>query len=263
MAKETHNDSNQGSNSVSNHDEPDIEAVAEAIEGADDHAAEADIDTIAAAVSEMTGPDQAKPSKEVLPAPKAKTETKLKSRKSETAIQPKVRRNAPAKKPVAAAKPAPIKISKTKDTNMIDKNAEKATETVTQMADSMQGRMRSAYEKSNTLVAEMADYSRGNVEAAMESARILAEGVQTMGRETVEESKSAYETMAEDMRKLAAAKSPTEFLQLQGEFFRRSIDTAVTQGSKNTEAFLRLTNEAFAPVSNRMSVAMDRVAKAA
>ena len=37
----------------------------------------------------------------------------------------------------------------------------------------------------------------------------------------------------------------------------------VSTASKNTEAMLKLVNEAFAPMSNRMSLAAEKVGKAA
>ena len=43
---------------------------------------------------------------------------------------------------------------------------------------------------------------------------------------------------------LAAAKSPTEFFQLQSAIVRKQFDGAVAQASKNTAAFLKLANDA-------------------
>ena len=51
--------------------------------------------------------------------------------------------------------------------------------------------------------------------------------------------------------------------QLQGEIARRNFDAMVSTTSKNTETMLKLVNDAFAPVSNRMSLAAEKVGKAA
>ena len=87
--------------------------------------------------------------------------------------------------------------------------------------------------------------------------------MQDMGRTYMDEAKSAAETVQGDVKKFAAIKSPTELFQLQGEIARRNFDAMVSTTSKNTEAMLKLANEAFAPVSNRMSLAVDKVSKAA
>jgi hypothetical protein len=58
-------------------------------------------------------------------------------------------------------------------------------------------------------------------------------------------------------------KSPTEFVQLQGKLVSRNFDATVAQFSKTTEAWVKLANDTFAPISNRVSVAMEKVRKAA
>ena len=56
---------------------------------------------------------------------------------------------------------------------------------------------------------------------------------------------------------------PTELFQLQGELARRNFDALVSFGSKRTEAWVKLYNDAFAPISNRVSVAAEKISKAA
>ena len=79
----------------------------------------------------------------------------------------------------------------------------------------------------------------------------------------VETGKTVVETVTEDAKKVAAVKSPTELFELQGELARRNFDAAVSFGSKRTEALVKLYNDAFAPISNRVSVATERFNKAA
>ena len=188
---------------------------------------------------------------------------------------------APAKKPVAAKKikAAPKKaatakakaakttpISHLKDTIMA--TAKKTAETeyaakAKELAADVQTRAKAAYDKGTELTKDAVEFQKGNLEALVESGKILASGMQDMGRTYVEEAKSAAETVQEDVKKFAAVKSPTELFQLQGEIARRNFDAMVSTTSKNTEAMLKLANEAFAPVSNRMSLAAEKVRKAA
>ena len=58
-------------------------------------------------------------------------------------------------------------------------------------------------------------------------------------------------------------KSPTELFQLQGKIMRRNFDMMVATGSKNTEAAMKLANDAFAPISGRVSLAAEKLAKVA
>lgn len=120
-----------------------------------------------------------------------------------------------------------------------------------------------AYTKGSAVVGEVGEFSKGNVEAVVASGKILASGVKTLGRDYVEDSKTAFETLTSDLKKLAAVKTPTELFQLQGELLRRNFDTAVAYSSKNSEKIVKLANDSFAPISNRVSLAVDKVSKAA
>jgi phasin family protein len=126
-----------------------------------------------------------------------------------------------------------------------------------------QTRAKAAYEKGTEVATEVTEFAKGNVEAYVESAKIFAAGAQTLGKSYVEEAKSAYETLTADVKELAAVKSPTELFQLQGKIARRNFDMFVATGSKNTEAFLKLANDAFAPLTGRVEVATEKLAKVA
>ncbi|WP_152608633.1 phasin family protein [Croceibacterium mercuriale] len=135
------------------------------------------------------------------------------------------------------------------------------TTSVTQAMNDAQGKAREAYEKGTVAAGEATEFAKGNVEALVESSRILSEGLQTIGKTYAEEAKSAYEQMTADMKEVATIKSPTELFQLQGKIMRRNFDSLVAASSRNTEAMMKLANEAFEPISGRMSVAADKIGK--
>ena len=175
-------------------------------------------------------------------------------------------KKAPAKKPVA--KPAPSKTPtnpaiQLKDKIMATAKTTDFTKTAKEMAAEMQTRMKTAYSKTGELASEMTEFSKANVEAVVESGKILVSGAQELVREDVEAGKSALETMTADVKKMATVKSPTELMQLQGELARRNFDAAMSFGSKRTEALVKLYNDAFAPISSRVSVAAEKIKKAA
>ncbi len=126
-----------------------------------------------------------------------------------------------------------------------------------------QDRAKIAYEKSTVVFGDVTEFSKGNVEALVESGKILAAGLQDMGKAYVAEGKSAIETLTADVKELAAVKSPTDFFKLQGEILRRNFDVAVATGSKNSETLVKLAGDAFAPISTRASLAIEKVKQAA
>lgn len=266
------------------------ESKAAPVEAAEPKAAEAK----PAPAAEKAKPAARKPAAK--PKPAAKTASKPAAKpavKAKPAAKAK-----PAKKsvPVKAAAPTPaVKVAGTKgkaDTSAKGPKAAtpKAAKTVSKPAfadfftnfmledttmdmsanftgfqDAMteaQAKAKDVFEKSTKAFGEAGDFAKGNVEAAMESSKILAEGMQSLGSEIVTESRSAFETMSGDIKELASAKSPTDFFKIQGDMMRKSFDSAVAYGSKNSEAMLKLASDVMAPISGRVSIAMEKARSA-
>ena len=137
------------------------------------------------------------------------------------------------------------------------------TKPIAEAISDAQSKAKAAFDKSAALAAEMTEFAKGNVEAVVESTKVYAAGVQDLGKNYVAEAKSAYETLTADIKELAAVKSPAELFQLQGKLARRNFDAMVAYSSKSTEAVTKLANEAFAPISGRISLAASKISKAA
>ena len=112
--------------------------------------------------------------------------------------------------------------------------------------------------KSQKVAEELADLARANVEAVVEAGRVATEGARTIGQDVVAKQRNSFEQAADAIRSLAEAKSPTEYLQLQGEFARASFDRMVAESSKLTESMVKLAGETFQPLSNRASANAER-----
>ncbi len=174
------------------------------------------------------------------------------------------RKSAPAsaKKSPAPSTTQPT-ITQLKEKIMAGAKTPDFSKTITDTVGEFQTRAKAAYDKSAELSAEATEFAKGNVEALVESGKILAAGVQSLGKTYADDAKSAYETATADLKEFAAVKSPTELFQLQGKLLRRNFDTLVAYGSKNTEAVVKLANESFAPISGRVSLAAEKIGKAA
>jgi len=173
----------------------------------------------------------------------------------------------PAEPEPASTEPAPEpeptdlqpQVEQLKETSMSsnpDMNAA-ATDAVGEM----QNRSKAAFEKSTEMMTDASETAKGNVEAVVESGKIFSTGMQDLARAYVEDAKSAYEQITADLKEMAAVKSPTELLQLQGKIMRRNFDAVVANTSKNTEKMMKLSNEAFAPITARLNVAADKITK--
>jgi phasin family protein len=109
----------------------------------------------------------------------------------------------------------------------------------------------------------MTEFAKGNVEALVESGKVLSAGAQDLGKAYAEDAKAVYETLTADMKEVAAIKSPTELFQLQGKVARRNFDAMVAYSSKTGDAMLKLYADAFAPITGRVSLAAEKISKAA
>jgi phasin family protein len=163
-------------------------------------------------------------------------------------------------KPVPTPSANPSSVSSIKDMTMdMSANFSGFQDAVGQA----QAKAQAAFEKSSNMLGEAGDFAKGNAEAMVEAGKIFAEGVQQIGSAMAADGRTAFETMTGDIKDLAAAKSPTDFLKLQSDLVRKNFDNAVAYGSKNSETFLKLMSDAFAPLSGRMSLAMEKARQVA
>jgi phasin family protein len=226
------------------------------------------------------------------PAPKARktaakpaSKPRLKASAAKAAIaKPQVKKTArkpAAKKPAAkpeAQKAAPLATVAAPALKIAEAAAKPAKETIkitqelvkmttaetmtkgfqTAMAD-MTSKSKEAYEKGTAMMSDATEFTKGNVEAMVESSKIFASGIQEMGRSMVADSKAEFEALTAEVKEMASVKSPTDFFQLQSAMMRKYFDKSVAAASKNTEAMLKLANDAAQPLSSRVSVAMEKV----
>ncbi|WP_296677888.1 phasin family protein [Novosphingobium sp.] len=222
-------------------------------------------------VAKVAAPKAASPKAATKPAPAARTVKAKPAATKPAAKKAGVKKAAPKKitkpAPAKAAQPAAqvSTLNKFKDTVMT--KTKTTTEDFTaKMKDAVaeaQDRAKVAFEKSQAMFGDAGAFTKGNVEALVESGKILAAGLQDMGKDYVAEGKAVIETVQADVKQMAAVKSPTDFFKLQGEIMRRNFDAVVATGSKRSEAMLKLANEAIAPISTRVSVAIEKVKQAA
>lgn len=181
--------------------------------------------------------------------------------------QAPIKAPAPAKPPVAAkprisAKPGASAphfpfIAQLKEIPM------DVTSSIKDAVNGAQAKAKEAFDKTSAAAAEYGEFAKGNVEAFVESGKILASGLQELGNGFIADSKAAFETATADVKALTSVKSPTDLFKLQAELLRRNFDSAVAYSTKTGEAVVKLTNEVVAPLSGRVTLAVEKVKKAA
>ena len=172
--------------------------------------------------------------------------------------------------PVASLAPDSMSVETTPFTqgvsNMTDTvkaTAEKTAEKATEFFADIREKATEAAEKGKKFAAEAVEFNKANVEAVVEAGKIVAKGTQEIGKTNMEFAKKNFEEVQVAVKELTSVKSPTDFVKLQGELARKGFDTAVAQGSKNTEAMVKLVSEMFQPISNRIAATTELFKKAA
>jgi phasin family protein len=178
----------------------------------------------------------------------------------------------PAKKPAAKAAPKAVAVKPlvTKIVSVNEqpeiKGTSKMTEATTKATDflaDIREKAGEATEKSKKFAATAVEFNKANLEAMVEAGKIVAKGAQELGQTNFGYAKTNFSEVQAAVKEIATVKSPTDFIKLQSDFAKKSFDVAVAQTSKNTEAFVKLANDMFQPISNRIAVATDLFKKAA
>ena len=199
----------------------------------------------AAPVKTKTVAAKAKPVQKKAAKPAAK-KVALKKAAAKT-LAPK-----PAK---AAPKPAALATKGLKTMNdTVKKFADEAKTRTEALTADFQERSKDAFAKSSKLAEEAVEFNKANVEALVEAGKIAAKGIETLGQEGVTYARKSFEDTTAALKGYTAVKTPADFFKLYAENSKKAFDAAVAQTSKTSELVVKLTNDSFAPISNRVSV---------
>ena len=196
-------------------------------------------------------------------ATSAKPARKTRTAKPARAAKPARKAGRPAKRAAAATATTNTTTRTTRIQNEGTRIMKKET---AQVADRLQAvfgdvneRARTQIERNTRIAEELTELSKGNVEAMVASTKIVAKGLETVGQEVAEYSRKSFEDASAALKSFTEVKSATDFFRLQGEFAKTAFDSLVAESSKLSEAVIKLAGEVAQPITNRYSVAAERV----
>jgi phasin family protein len=193
---------------------------------------------------------------------------------SKAIAAPKAAAKPAVKAAAKAAKPARKAVRKTRQaartaTNQIDKGSKTMTNEAKKAAERFQtafgdvnAQTKTAVERNAKLAEELTALTQGNVEAFVASSRVAAKGAEKIGQDVAEYSRKSFEQASTVLKTFADVKSPADLLRLQADFVRTQFDAAVAESSKLSEQVIKLAGEVAQPLTNRYSVAAERVKSA-
>lgn len=160
---------------------------------------------------------------------------------------------------VAAAQAADASVKTfEKSLSAARENIEKATRSL----ETSQAKIKESVEKAMKNSEEALAFAQGNVEAFVKASQIYAAGLQDISTQLASSSKNSIEEGVAFSKSLMGVKSVKEAVDLQTGFARTAIEKAVSESNKFADATVKLAEQALAPLTARMTVAVEAFGKA-
>jgi phasin family protein len=134
-------------------------------------------------------------------------------------------------------------------------------EKATKGLETSQAKLKEGVEKAVKTSEEMLAFSKGNMEAFVKATQIYATGVQDISKHIAASSKASLEESVAFSKSLFGVKSVKEAVELQTGFTKSSIEKAVAESNKLTDATVKLAEQAIAPITARISLAVETFGK--
>lgn len=224
----------------------------------------ATLETAAKPVAAPVVPAAAAPAAAKVEAPakikpvKAKAKPAAKKAAAPKAVAKKVApKKAAVKKIATKAAPTPVAaVSKGIKTmnDTVKKFADEAKTRTEALTADFNEKAKEAMSKTSKLAEEAVEFNKANIEALVEAGKIAAKNMEVLGQEGVTFARKSFEDTTAALKSYSSVKSPTEFFKLYAENSKKAFDAAVAQTSKTSELVVKMANDSFAPISNRVSV---------
>ncbi len=124
-----------------------------------------------------------------------------------------------------------------------------------------QARVKEGMEKAMRTAEDFVAFGQGNVEAMMKAGQIWAAGMQDIGKQVAATAQGSLEEAMATFKALATVKSLKDAIDLQTGLARTTIEKTLAESGKLTDASIKLTEQTMAPITARVSLAVEKFAK--
>jgi phasin family protein len=113
-------------------------------------------------------------------------------------------------------------------------------------------------EKTMKTAEDLVSFGQGNMEAFVKAGQIWAAGVQDLGKQVAATAQAQVDQTVATFKALAGVKSFKEAVDLQSSLARATMEKAVAETGKLTDASLKLAEQALAPITARVTLAVEK-----
>ena len=129
--------------------------------------------------------------------------------------------------------------------------------------ESGQSKIRTGMEKAMKTTEELVAFSQGNIEAFVKSSQIWTAGIQDLSKQVAATAQANFDESMNVFRAMTGVKSLKDALDLQASFARTAFEKSVAESGKLTDASFKLTEQAMAPITARVTAAIEKIVKTA
>jgi phasin family protein len=126
-----------------------------------------------------------------------------------------------------------------------------------------QSKLKEGVEKAMKTAEELVAFNQGNIEALVKSSQIWASGMQDLSKHLAAAAQASLDESMSAFKAMTSVKSLKDALELQSSFARAALEKSLAESGKLTDASFKLTEQALAPITARVTVAVEKFAKAA
>ncbi len=108
---------------------------------------------------------------------------------------------------------------------------------------------------------QAAEFSRGNMEAMAKATQLYVAGVQDLGKQTLAMVQGLADHTVAGAKAMGGVKSLKEAAEIQATYTRAAMEKSLAETAKLQEAALKLAETSFAPLSARMTLAVETFSK--
>ena len=110
---------------------------------------------------------------------------------------------------------------------------------------------------------EFVAFGQGNVEAIVKSSQIWVAGVQDLSKQVAATAQAQFDETMSIFKAMSSVKSLKDMFELQSTYAKAAMEKTMSESGKLTDASLKLTEQALAPITARVTTAVESFSKAA
>lgn len=126
-----------------------------------------------------------------------------------------------------------------------------------------QAKMKEGMEKAMKTAEEFMAFGQGNLEALMKSGQIWAAGVQDLSKQVAATAQASFDETVSTFKAMTTVRSLKDALDLQANLARSTMEKTLAESGKLTDASFKLAEQTIAPITARVTLAVEKFAKSA